>query len=123
MGYVEDAFEVRTTLADFFSILLGASAFRTQGGLFRGVTFFGGQGEELFALPAGANLEIGDSLLIDVCWQEQLSRVISDHAAVGEFDDSQAVVKNLEGSFLPFSGQYMPENKHGLSLALRAEVP
>jgi hypothetical protein len=113
---------VRTKLEDFFSILLGAAAFRTGGGFFRGVTFFGGQGEELFALPTGANLEIGDSLLVDVGWQEQLSRVISDHAAIGEFDDSQTVVKDLEGSFLPFSGQHMPENKDGLSLALRAEV-
>ena len=98
------------------------SAFWTKGGFFRGVTFFGGQGEELFALQAGTNLKIGDSLLIDVSWQEQLPRVISDRAAVGEFDESQAVVKDLEGAFLPFSGQYMPENEHGLSLALRAEV-
>jgi hypothetical protein len=101
---------------------LGASALRTRGGFFRGVTFFGGQGEELFALAAGANFEIGNPLFVDVGWQEQLPRVISDCAAVGEFDESQAVVKDLEGSFLPFSGQHMPENEHGLSLALRAEV-
>ncbi|MBF8296681.1 MAG: four helix bundle protein [Bacteroidetes bacterium] len=66
--------------------------------------FLGGQGEELFALPAGANFEVGGSLIVDVGGQEQLQRVISDRAAVGEFDDGQAVVKDLEGSFLPFSG-------------------
>ena len=122
LGYVEDFDKPRTLLADFFSILLGVAAFRTGGGFFRGVTFFGGQGKELLALPAGANLEIGDSLLIDLGWQAQFPRVISNYAAVGEFDDSQTVVKDLESSFLPFSRQDMPENKHGLPLALRTEV-
>ena len=101
---------------------LGAAAFRTEGGLFCCLAFFGGQGEEPFALPAGANFEIGGSLVVDVGWQEQFKRVISDGAAVGKFDDREAVVKDLEGSFLPFSGQYMPENEHRLSLALGAEV-
>ena len=101
---------------------LGASAFRTKGGFFGGVTFFDGQGEELFALPAGANFEVGGSLVVDIGWQEQFERIISDGAAVGEFDDCEAVVKDLEGSFLPFSGQYMPENEHRLSLALGAKV-
>ena len=113
---------MRTTLADFFSILLGAAAFRTQGWFFRRFTFLGGQGEELFALPAGANFEVGSSLIVDMGGQEQLQRVISDRAAVEEFDDGQAVVKDLEGSFLPFSGQYMSENEYRLSLTLRAEV-
>ena len=113
---------MRTTLADFFSILLGAAAFRTQGGFFCCFTFLDGQGEELFALPAGANFEVGGSLIVDVSGQEQLQRVISDRATVGEFDDGQAVVKDLEGSFLPFSGQYMSENEYRLSLTLRAEV-
>src|SRR4029077_13055637 len=122
LGYVEDFDKPRTLLGDFFSTLLGASAFRTESGFFRGVTFFGGQGEELSALTAGANFEIGDPLLVDVGWQEQPPRVISDCAAVGEFDESQAVVKDLEGSFLPFSGQHMPENTHGVSLGLRAEA-
>jgi hypothetical protein len=108
--------------SDFFSILLGAAAFRTQGGFFRRFTFFGGQGEELFALPAGANFEVGSSLIVDMGGQEQFQRIISDRAAVGEFDDGQAVVKDLEGSFLPFSGQYMSENEYRLSLTLRAEV-
>jgi hypothetical protein len=107
---------------DFFSILLGASAFWTKGGFFCCFTLFGGQREELFALSAGANFEIGGSLVVDVGWQEQFKRVISDGAAVGKFDDREAVVKDLEGSFLPFSGQYMPENEHRLSLALGAEV-
>ncbi len=101
---------------------LCASAFRAQGGFFGGGTFFGSQGEELFALPAGANFEVGSSLVVDVGWQEQFERVISDGATVGEFDDREAVIKDLEGSFLPFSGQYMPENEHRLSLALSAEV-
>ena len=76
----------------------------------------------MFALPAGANFEVGRSLIVDVGRQDQLPRVISDRAAIREFDDGQAVVKDLKGSFLPFSGQYMPENQHRLSLALRAEV-
>lgn len=109
-------------LADFFSILLGASAFRTKGGFFCCLTLFDGQGEELFALSARSNFEVGGSLVVDVGRQEQLPRVIPDRTAVGEFDDGQAVVKDLEGSFLPLSGQYMPENEHRLSLALRAEV-
>ena len=58
----------------------------------------------MFALPAGANFEVSGSLVVDIGRQEQLQRVISDRAAVGEFDDGQAVVKDLEGSFLPFSG-------------------
>ena len=76
----------------------------------------------MIALPAVTNFEVGGSFVVDVGRQEQLPRVISDRATVGEFDDGQAVVKDLEGSFLPFSGQYMPENEHRLSLALRAEV-
>ena len=58
----------------------------------------------MFTLPAGANFKIGGSLVIDVGWQEQLSRVVSDYAAVREFHDSQAVVKHFEDSFLPFPG-------------------
>ena len=76
----------------------------------------------MFALPAGANFEVGGSIVVDVGRQEQFEGVISYLAAIGEFDESQAVVKDLEGSFLPFSGQYMPNNEHRLSLALRAEV-
>ena len=100
----------------------GASAFRTRGGLFCCLTLSGGQGKKLFALPAGANFEVGGSLVVDVGGQEQLQRVISDRATVGEFDDGQPVVKDLEGSFVPFSGQYMPEDEHRLSLTFRAEV-
>jgi len=76
----------------------------------------------LFALPAGTNFKIGGSLVVDVGRQEQFERVISDHAAVGEFNDSQAVVKDFKGCFLSFSGQYMPEDEHRLSLTLRAKV-
>ena len=101
---------------------LRTPALWTRGWFFCCFTFFGGQGEELLALPAGANFEIGGSLVVDVGWQEQFKRVISDGAAVGKFDDREAVVKGLEGSFLPFSGQYMPDNEHRLSLALGAEV-
>ena len=54
--------------------------------------------------------------------QEQFERVIPDHTAVGEFDDGQAVVKDIEGAFLRFSGQYMSENEYRLSLTLCAEV-
>jgi len=90
--------------ANFFSILLCDAAFRTRDGFFCCFTLLGGQGEKLFALPAGANFEVGGSLIVDVGGQKQLQRVISDRAAVGEFDDGQAVVKDLEGSFLPFSG-------------------
>ena len=102
--------------------MLGAAAFRTRDGFFCCLTLFSGQGEELFALPAGANFEVGSSLIVDMGGQEQLQRVISDRAAVEEFDDGQAVVKDLEGSFLPFSGQYMSENEYRLSLTFRAEV-
>jgi len=76
----------------------------------------------LFALFAWANFEIGDALVIDVSGQEQLQRVIPDRPAVGKFDEGQTVVKDLEGSFLPFPGQDMAEDVHRLSLALRAEV-
>ena len=113
---------MRTTLADFFSILLGTAAFRASGGFFCCLALVHGQGEELFALPAVANFEVGGSLVVDVGRQEQFEWVISDRAAVGEFDDSQAVVKDLKGSFLTSSGQHMSEGEHGLSLALRAEV-
>ena len=104
------------------SRMLGAAAFRTQRGFFCCLTLFGSQGEELFAQLAGANFEVGDSLVVDVGGQEQFEWVISERLAIGEFHDGQAFVKDLEGSFLPFSGQHMPENEHGLSLALRAEV-
>ena len=103
-------------------MVLGLSAFRTSGGFFCCLTFFGGQGEELFALPAWANFEVGDSLIVDIRGQEQLQRVIPDRAAIGKFDDGQTVVKDLERSFLPFSGQDMPEDQHRLPLTLRAEV-
>ena len=76
----------------------------------------------MFALPARANFEVGGSLVVDVGGQEQFERVISDRAAVGEFDDGQTVVKDLEGSFLSFSRQDMPEDQHRLPLTLRAEV-
>ena len=98
------------------------AAFRTRCRFFCCLTLFGGQGEKLFALAAGANFEVGGSLVVDVGGQEQLQRVISDHDAVGKFNDGQAVVKDLKGSFLPFSGQYMPEDEHRLSLSFRAEV-
>jgi len=46
------------------------AAFRTREGFFCRFTFLGGQGEELFALPAGANFEVGGSLIVDVGGQE-----------------------------------------------------
>jgi len=66
MGCVEVAFEVRTTLADCFSILLGASAFWTKGGFFCCLAFFGSQRKELFALSARPDFKVGDSLVVDV---------------------------------------------------------
>ena len=65
-GYVEGLNEARTTLADFFSILSGLPAFWAGSRLFRRVTFVGSEGKELLALPAGANFEVGNSLVIDV---------------------------------------------------------
>ena len=76
----------------------------------------------MFALFAWANFEIGDTLVIDISGQEQLKRVIPDRSTVGKFDEGQTVVKDLEGSFLPFPGQQMAEDEHRLTLALRAEV-
>ena len=76
----------------------------------------------MFALFAWSNFEVGDSLIIDLCRQEQFQRVISDRAAVGKFYEGQPVVKNLEGSLLPFPRQDMAENEHRLSLAFRSEV-
>jgi len=87
-----------------FSILLGDAAFRARGGLFRSLTLFGSQREELFTQLARANFEVGDSLVVDVGGQEQFEWVISDRLAIGEFHDGQAFVKDLEGSFLPFAG-------------------
>ena len=98
------------------------AAFQTKGGFIYRRTFFGGQGEKLFALPTGADLEVGGSLIVDIGRQEQLPRVISDRATVREFDDGQAIVKDLKDSFLPFSSQDMPDDEHRLSLALRSEV-
>ena len=54
--------------------------------------------------------------------QEQFERIIPNHAAVVEFDDGQPVIKDLEGAFLPFSGQDMSENEYRLSLTFRAKV-
>ncbi len=76
----------------------------------------------MFALPAGANFEVGGSLVVDVGGQEELQWIISDCAAVGEFDDSQAIVKDFEVPFLPFPCQYMPEDEHRLPFTLCAEV-
>ena len=76
----------------------------------------------MFALPAWTNFEESGSLVINVCGEEQLQRVIPDRAAVGKFDDGQTVVKDLERSFLPFSGQDMSEDQHRLPLTLCAEV-
>ena len=76
----------------------------------------------MFALFAWANFEIGDALVIDLSGQEELKRVISDCSAIGKFDEGQTVVKDLEGSFLPFPGQDMAEDEHRLPLALRSEV-
>ncbi len=106
----------------FFSILLGFSAFRTSGGFFCCVTLFGGQGKELLALPAGANFEVGSSLVVNVSGQEQFQWVISDRTSIGELDDGQAIVKDFKVSFLSFSGQDMPDDEHRLSLTLRSKV-
>src|SRR5437879_10685643 len=86
LRYVEPLSDARTKLAGFFSILLGDAAFRTMGRFFCCLTLFGGQRKELFALPAGANFEVGRSLIVDVGRQDQLQRVISDRAAVRVFD-------------------------------------
>ena len=69
-----------------------------------------------------ANLEVGGSLVINMGGQEQFERVIPNHAAVMEFDDGQPVIKDLEGTFLPFSGQDVSENEYRLSLTFRAKV-
>ena len=122
LRYVELLSEARTPLAAFFSVLLGFSAFRARAGFFCCLTLFGGQGEKLLALPAGANFKVGGSLVIDVGGQEQLQGVISDRNAIGEFDDSQTIVKDFKVPFLPFSGQDMPEDEHRLSLTFRTEV-
>ena len=76
----------------------------------------------MFTLPAWPNFEVRDSLVINMGGQEQLERVIPNHAAVVEFDDGQSVIKDLEGSFLSFSGQDMSENEDRLSLTFRAKV-
>ena len=76
----------------------------------------------MFALPAWTNFEVGGSLVINMGGQEQFERVIPNHAAIVEFDDGQSVIKDLEGSFLPFSGQDMSENEYRLSLPFRAKV-
>ena len=102
--------------------MLGASAFRTNGGFFCCLTLFSGQGEELFALSAWANFEVDGSLVVNVGGQEQFERVIPDRTAIGEFDDGQAIVKDFKVPFLPFSGQDMPEDKYRLSLTFRTEV-
>ena len=66
MGYVEDFDEPRTPLTGCFSILLGRAAFRTDRGLLSRLAFFGSERKELLALSAGANFEVGDSLVVDV---------------------------------------------------------
>lgn len=76
----------------------------------------------MFALPAWANFEVGGSLVINMGRQEQFERVIPNHAAVVEFDDGQSVIKDFEGTFLPFSGQDMSQNEYRLSLTFRAKV-
>ena len=76
----------------------------------------------MFTLPAWPNFEVRDSLVINMGGQEQLERVIPNYAAVVEFDDGQSVIKDLEGSFLSFSGQDMSENEDRLSLTFRAKV-
>jgi len=55
-------------------------------------------------------------------WKEQFERVIPNHASVVEFDDGQPVIKDLEGTFLPFSGEDMADNEYRLSLPFRAKV-
>ena len=66
LGYVEDFDEPRTPLTGCFSILLGRAAFRTDRGLLSRLAFFGSERKELFALPARANFEVGDSLVVNV---------------------------------------------------------
>jgi hypothetical protein len=66
LGYVEDFDEPRTPLAVFFSILLGAAAFWAKARLFCGLTLFGSQGKELFALSARTNFEIAGSLVVNI---------------------------------------------------------
>lgn len=73
-------------------------------------------------MPARANFKVGDSLIINVRGQEQFKWVISDRAAVRKFDNGEAVIKDLENSFLPLSGQDVPENQHWLPLTLCTEV-
>jgi len=76
----------------------------------------------LLALPAGANFEVGSSLVVNVSGQEQFQWVISDRTTIGELDDGQAIVKDFKVSFLSFSGQDMPDDEHRLSLTFRSKV-
>ena len=76
----------------------------------------------MFTLSTWANLEVGGSLVINMGWQEQFERVIPNHASVVESDDGQPVIKDLEGTFLPFSGEDMSDNEYRLSLPFRAKV-
>jgi hypothetical protein len=98
-------------------------AFWTSGGFLRRFALVDRQGEELLALPAWANFKVSGSFVINVRGQEQLERVISNRAAIGEFDNGQTVIKDFEAPFLPSSRQDMSEDEYRLSLTLRAEVP
>ena len=76
----------------------------------------------MLALEAGADLEVGGSVRINVGRKEQFVRVISDRHAVCEFYDSQTIVKDLERGFLPFSLQDVAHDEDGLAFSLGAEI-
>ena len=103
--------------------MCSASAVLAGGRLLFRFTFFRGEREELATIPAGSDLKIGNSVLVNVGRQEEFKRIKAEDDAVGELDEGQAIVEHFKGCFLPLSFRDMSHHKYGLSFPFNAQVP
>jgi hypothetical protein len=101
---------------------LTCAAGRAGGRLLVRIAFFEGQGEELATANTVADLEIRNTLIVDLGGQQEFERIIAEHGAVGKFDDCQPIVEHFKGRFLPLPLQDVTDDEHRLAPAFGPEV-
>jgi hypothetical protein len=69
-----------------------------------------------------ADFKVCDTFLIDLGGKQELDRIIAHRLAVAKLDESDPVIEDLEGRFLSFAIEQMPEDKNRLAFAFRAEI-
>lgn len=69
-----------------------------------------------------ADLEIRDSLVVNLSRQQQLEGIVSEERAIRELDDRKAVIEHFKRRFLSFAVQDMTDDQDGLPLAFGPQV-